>query len=104
MNERQRDDHHNDATERPAPGFGRKLSRRGVMRGGAAGAAGLALASAAGSAGAAPVRRSSLASSARQAADPVRGGVLRVAATGQPAGLDMHFTNQRTVTMIGWQM
>src|ERR687897_606899 len=33
-----------------------------------------------------------------------RGGRLRVATTGQPAGLDMHLSNQRTVTLIGWQM
>lgn len=45
--------------------------------------------------------------SARQA-DPATdgeyGGRLRVAATGQPAGYDMHLVNQRTITMIGWQM
>lgn len=33
-----------------------------------------------------------------------RGGRLRVATTGQPAGLDMHLTGQRTITLIGWHM
>ena len=33
-----------------------------------------------------------------------RGGRLRVATTGQPAGLDMHIRGQRTITLIGWHM
>jgi peptide/nickel transport system substrate-binding protein len=33
-----------------------------------------------------------------------RGGRLKVANTGQPAGLDMHLTGQRTITLIGWHM
>lgn len=36
--------------------------------------------------------------------EPVRGGRLRIASTGQPAGLDNHFSGQRTVTMITWNM
>ncbi|MBA2277257.1 MAG: hypothetical protein H0W06_05780 [Chloroflexia bacterium] len=40
----------------------------------------------------------------RQEGEPRRGGRLRVATTGQPAGLDMHLTNQRTVTLIDWHM
>ncbi|MEX1157707.1 MAG: ABC transporter substrate-binding protein [Thermomicrobiales bacterium] len=34
----------------------------------------------------------------------VRGGRLRVAGTGQPAGLDNQYIAQRTVTMITWHM
>lgn len=34
----------------------------------------------------------------------VRGGRLVVATTGQPAGLDMQLTGQRTITLIGWHM
>jgi peptide/nickel transport system substrate-binding protein len=41
---------------------------------------------------------------AAQDGEPVRGGRLRVASTGQPAGLDNHFSGQRTVTMITWNM
>jgi len=84
------------------PDHGRRLSRRGVLR---AGAAGFAAAGVATRASAAPGSRSSFrATVPHQEGEPRRGGLLRVAATGQPAGLDMHLTNQRTVTMIGWQM
>jgi peptide/nickel transport system substrate-binding protein len=85
------------------PGAARRLDRRSVLRTGAAGAASIATAGAISQGRAAPMgtRRPS---TARFQEEPVRGGRLRVAATGQPAGLDMHFTNQRTVTMIGWQM
>lgn len=38
------------------------------------------------------------------AGEPRRGGRLRVATTGQPAGLDMHIRAQRTITLIGWHM
>jgi len=38
------------------------------------------------------------------AGEGVRGGRLKVASTGQPAGLDMHLTGQRTITLIGWHM
>lgn len=33
-----------------------------------------------------------------------RGGRLRVATTGQPAGLDNQLVGQRTITLIGWHM
>jgi peptide/nickel transport system substrate-binding protein len=80
----------------------RRLSRRTVLGVGAAGiaAAGVIPRGTAAAGGSASQR--SLVRT--QEEEPVRGGRLRVAATGQPAGLDMHFTNQRTVTMIGWQM
>jgi len=74
----------------------KRLNRRSVLRTGAAGIATVG-AIAPGHAAARPTAR-------YQSEEPVRGGRLRVAATGQPAGLDMHLTNQRTVTMIGWQM
>jgi peptide/nickel transport system substrate-binding protein len=83
---------------------GRRWSRRGVLRTGVAGAAGLAAAAKAGPTLAAPGGAASQRALIRAQEEPVRGGRLRVAATGQPAGLDMHLTNQRTVTMIGWQM
>lgn len=38
------------------------------------------------------------------AAEGIPGGRLRVATTGQPAGYDMHLVNQRTITLVGWQM
>ena len=78
---------------------GRRLSRRGVLRTGLGGAAGIATAAAYAAPGGNVARNV-----ARAQEEPVRGGRLRVAATGQPAGLDMHLTNQRSVTMIGWQM
>jgi peptide/nickel transport system substrate-binding protein len=34
----------------------------------------------------------------------IYGGRLRVATTGQPAGLDGHLVGQRTITLIGWNM
>lgn len=34
----------------------------------------------------------------------VRGGKLVVATTGQPAGLDMQLSGQRTITLIGWHI
>ena len=83
----------------------RRFSRRGVLRSGAVGAAGIAAAGTI-----TPVRAAPISAARRglrtlgQTPEPVRGGRLRVAATGQPAGLDMHFTNQRTITMIGWHM
>jgi peptide/nickel transport system substrate-binding protein len=83
----------------------KRVNRRRVLRTGVVGAAGIAAASAVTTGRAAPGRMAPRAArAALQDAEPIRGGRLRVAATGQPAGLDMHFTNQRTVTMIGWQM
>jgi peptide/nickel transport system substrate-binding protein len=83
----------------------KRVNRRRVLRTGVVGAAGIAAASGVTTGRAAPGRMAPRAArAALQDAEPIRGGRLRVAATGQPAGLDMHFTNQRTVTMIGWQM
>jgi hypothetical protein len=81
----------------------KRWTRRGVIRSGTAGAAGL-ISAASLTTGRAATGGSSRALRGLHQEEPVRGGRLRVAATGQPAGLDMHFTNQRTVTMIGWQM
>jgi peptide/nickel transport system substrate-binding protein len=103
MSARQHDDH--KAVPAEQLNVERRLSRRGVLRAGAVGAAGIAAAgSTTAATGAAPYSRASRLSTLNQAAEPRRGGLLRVAATGQPSGLDMHLTNQRTVTMIGWQM
>ncbi len=103
MSARQQDNHQMTFTEQRIPG--QRLSRRRVLRTGAVGAAGIAAAAAIAPITAAPRSSASpLSSVLKQAEEPVRGGRLRVAATGQPAGLDMHLTNQRTVTMIGWQM
>ena len=41
---------------------------------------------------------------ATPAAEGIYGGRLRVATTGQPAGLDGHFVAQRTIGLIGWNM
>ncbi len=82
-----------------------RTSRRGVLRAGAVAGAGIAAASRLSSGNAAPGMADRSRTAARaQAEEGQRGGRLRVAATGQPAGLDMHLTNQRTITMIGWQM
>ena len=83
-----------------------RATRRRILRASAAAGAGIAAAGALTSGGAAPgtAGRSRAVAPRAQAEEGVRGGRLRVAATGQPAGLDMHFTNQRTITMIGWQM
>ena len=103
MTTRQHDDQ--QTIRRACPACEQRATRRGVLRAGAAGAAGLAATGLATRAAAAPATRPSYrASVRRQEGEPRRGGLLRVAATGQPAGLDMQFTNQRTVTMIGWQM
>lgn len=69
-----------------------RANRRTLVRAGVIGAAGLA------SIGG--VQRAAV---ARQG-EPVKGGKLVVASTGQPAGLDTHFSGQRTVTMITWNM
>lgn len=78
----------------------RGMSRRRVMQAGAAGAAGMAIAgmfAPAGATGRSPAI-------ARQDAEPRRGGRLRIASTGQPAGLDNHLLNNRTVTLLAWNM
>ena len=78
----------------------RPISRRRVVQAGVTGAAGIAAAGAFAPAGAA--RQS--AALARQDAEPRRGGRLRIASTGQPAGLDNHLLNNRTVTLLAWNM
>ena len=91
-------------TSAERPDLPRRLNRRSVLRSGVVGAAGIAAAGAIAPGRAAPRSGGLRAAALRQDAEPIPGGRLRVAATGQPAGLDMHFTNQRTVTMIGWHM
>lgn len=84
-----------------------RLSRRTVVGSGVAGAAGLAAAGALGPMGAfagngqGAQRR---AARMQDAGEPVSGGRMRIASTGQPAGLDGHLSGQRTVTMITWNM
>ncbi len=78
-----------------------QVDRRRVMRAGVGGAAMIAAAPLAGAA--ASSGRQSLAPAAMRQ-DAQRGGKMIIASTGQPAGLDTHFSNQRTVTMITWQM
>jgi peptide/nickel transport system substrate-binding protein len=70
-----------------------RANRRRLVQAGFVGAAGLS--------GLGGVHRQAFAA---QEGEPVRGGRLRVASTGQPAGLDNHFSGQRTVTMITWNM
>lgn len=78
-----------------------RISRRRVVQGGATGAASIAamggVFTTAGATRMSPVL-------ARQGGDPQRGGRLRIASTGQPAGLDNHLLNNRTVTLIAWNM
>ncbi len=84
-----------------------RVSRRTVVRAGMAGAAGLAVAGLSLPAGATAKRGNAFSAPAllrQTAGEPQRGGRLRVATTGQPAGLDMHLTGQRTITLIGWNM
>ncbi|HEV2128800.1 MAG TPA: ABC transporter substrate-binding protein [Thermomicrobiales bacterium] len=78
----------------------RRMNRRRAVQAGMAGAAGMAAAGIVSPAVAS--RRSS--QFARQDPEPQRGGRLRIASTGQPAGLDMHIFNNRTVTLIAWNM
>jgi peptide/nickel transport system substrate-binding protein len=67
------------------------------MQAGFAGAAGLTAMSGA-------WRASAASRQSPDVGEPVRGGRLRVASTGQPAGLDNHLSGQRTVGMIAWNM
>ncbi|MBA3643937.1 MAG: hypothetical protein H0W59_07720 [Chloroflexia bacterium] len=96
--------------QEPAPAarvLEHRVSRRKIMRAGVASAAGIAAAGALAQAGVASRRGSRSPALRRQgtpAAEGVRGGRLRVATTGQPAGLDNQLINQRTVTLITWQM
>ena len=85
----------------------RRVNRRTLVHGGAAGAAGFAAAGALARTGAAATLGRALNAPQRlgQTADEgIRGGRLRVATTGQPAGLDGHLVGQRTITLIGWNM
>lgn len=83
-----------------------RTSRRHIVRAGIGGAAAIAASSVVLSnagAFAGPAHRV-LPARLAQDGEPVSGGRMRIAATGQPAGLDMHFTNQRSVTLICWNM
>jgi peptide/nickel transport system substrate-binding protein len=83
--------------------LGRRLSRRTVIGSGVA--AGMAAAGVH-----APVAGASSNGPLRtplgkwQGEEGVRGGRLRVATTGQPAGWDGHLVGQRTITLVGWNM
>lgn len=91
----------------PAKGrlLGQKVSRRAVVGSGVA-IAGLAATGALGSGASAATGSSVMTAWAhsRQTEEGIRGGRLRVATTGQPAGLDGHLVGQRTITLIGWNM
>jgi peptide/nickel transport system substrate-binding protein len=89
----------------------RRVSRRTLVRSGAAGAAGLAAAGTLNRVGAVPGRGDMLRAAglplfqeATPAAEGIYGGRLRVATTGQPATLDGHFVAQRTIGLIDWNM
>lgn len=72
-----------------------RMSRRRAMQAGMAGAAGLAATGA----------YSSVGASLQDATpEPARGGRMVIASTGQPAGLDVQLFNNRTVTLIAWNM
>lgn len=78
----------------------RRWNRRRVMQ---TGIAGVAAVSAAGTAfSVAAMQR--VPARLIQDGEPIRGGRLRVASTGQPAGYDNHLSGQRTVSLISWQM
>jgi peptide/nickel transport system substrate-binding protein len=91
--------------------LGPRVSRRTIVRSGAAGVAGLAAAGTLNRVGAMPGRGDMLRmpglphfQEATPAAEGVYGGRLRVATTGQPATLDGHFVAQRTIGLIDWNM
>ncbi len=81
----------------------RKLNRRALVGAGAATAAGLAGGSGFG-AYAAPDTRLSRTMRLAQTEEGIRGGRMRIATTGQPAGLDNQLVGQRTITLITWNM
>ena len=83
----------------PGRALGRRLSRRRVVGAGLAGSAALAVGTLSRFGASARV-----ASQEQAPAEGIRGGRLRVATTGQPAGLDMQLVGQRTITLIGWNM
>ena len=87
----------------------RRVSRRKFVGAGVAGVAGIAAAGTLARAGAVSKRGEMFRSPTRlaqetPAAEGIYGGRLRVATTGQPAGLDGHLVGQRTITLIGWNM
>jgi peptide/nickel transport system substrate-binding protein len=87
--------------------FGKRLSRRKVMGAGMAGVAGMTAAGAFPLSGFATtsggvLRTPGLLGQEQNAG--IRGGRLRVATTGQPAGYDGHLVPQRTIGLIGWNM
>jgi peptide/nickel transport system substrate-binding protein len=89
----------------------RRVSRRKLVRSGAASVAGLAAAGTLNRVGAMPGRGDMLRmpalphlQEATPAAEGIYGGRLRVATTGQPATLDGHFVAQRTIGLIDWNM
>jgi len=95
-----------DATVPEARAGERRLSRRHIVT---AGVMGLAAAGtlARGGAAAKPGAAFRVPTRLRQGtptAEGIYGGRLRVATTGQPAGLDGHLVGQRTITLIGWNM
>ena len=102
----QREQHEEQRTAGAAqPIHEQRLSRRTVVRAGAVGAAGIAAVGTLAPGNASPRRATAPRPAVvRLQETGQRGGRLRVATTGQPAGLDMHLTDQRTVTLIGWQM
>jgi peptide/nickel transport system substrate-binding protein len=72
-----------------------------------AGAAGFAAAGMLSSAAAGPAAGGPRRTRTRSQETPVEGiygGRMRIATTGQPAGLDGHLVGQRTITLIGWNM
>ena len=86
------------------PIAGRRLNRRTLVKAGVAGAAGMAAAGALTTPRGPLFRAPALAQEGSPAAEGRYGGRLRVATTGQPAGLDGHLVGQRTITLIGWNM
>ena len=84
----------------------RPISRRRVVGAGLSGIAGIAAAGVLARGGAAAPGGRALRASAQGTPAPAGtyGGRLRVATTGQPAGLDGHLVGQRTITLIGWNM
>lgn len=78
-----------------------RMSRRRAVQAGMAGAVGLAVA---GQVGGANARGVGTARLMRQDGEPQRGGRMVIASTGQPAGLDVQLFNNRTVTLIAWNM
>jgi peptide/nickel transport system substrate-binding protein len=79
-----------------------RMTRRRAMQAGMAGAAGLATAGVASTAGARGLHRGASLQDATP--EPTRGGRMVIASTGQPAGLDVQLFNNRTVTLIAWNM